>query len=475
MDINHYSNKNKVYLLSRFLIYCSGARLSILKMSLCSDEREKYARIGSIILLVSLSAFVSFSYAAWTVIHNWQCMLCGLWGALFIFNIDRTIVAESPKTINSNKKSLFLFIFIRLLLALIISFVITVPIHLLIFSGPISDYLNTQNQSDALVAEVNLQAQYPEIKVLKQRNISLEDELKMLREERKNAHKEMIKEGTGQKGIGLTGKIGVGLSYELRKREFEDKDHQYNERKKVIESEVSENSKNILSKENELDKKRKYSDKTRSDNNSLPTQLSALHDISKKNHMIDKASWGITLLFVGLDSTPVLLKVLSKRGLYDSILEAKDREAIYNEDEEHKSSLLLMDKKNSNQRKKDKLVLEHDYEIFVQIETISKNILQERIMDISVKSTETEEWGKACNKAMNEYVYSLSKQLSEYSNIFQLSEKEVEKYLRPELLKNAEKYAKPFAEEEMKRRQISKDKDDLIKLFKNKVEEIVVK
>jgi hypothetical protein len=475
MAINHYSGISSIFnFFSEILIYCSGARSSILKMSVCSAEREKYSKIGLIILLVSLSAFVSFSYAAWTVIHDRTSMLFGLWGALFIFSIDRTIVAESVKT-GDTKKKYFLFLFVRLFLAIIISFVITVPIHLLVFSGPINNYLDSQNQLAALTMDATLQAQYPQIQILKERNIKLEDELKNFREERTKAQEQMTKEGTGQKGVGLTGKLGTGLSYDLKKNEFEDKNNQYEAQKKKIESEISDNLKEIAEQEGEFNQKKKNSDKIRADNNSLPTQMSALHDISKDNHTINVASWGITLLFVGLDSAPVFLKILSRRGIYDVISERMDKEIINNEDEELKTALLLINQKAVNQRKKDNLILKNEHEIFLEIETANKDKLLQAIMDIHEQSMNTDEWKNAYDNVISDYVKSMSNQLSNYSRSFQLSEREFDHYVRPELIKTARKYVQPIAEEEMKRRRVSSSKDSLLKQLEKKFRETMKK
>jgi Domain of unknown function (DUF4407) len=462
-------------LISKLLIRASGARSSLLKMPGCSPDRTKYAGIGLIILLVAMSAFFSFSYAAWTIIHNKPlAILFGLWGAFFIFTIDRTIVAESVKTKGGNKEQLW-FLLVRLLLAVAISFVITVPIEILIFQGPIDDYLNNLNQKAALVMESTLKAQYPSIELLKTRNINLEAEVQKAKEARNKAQAEMIKEGTGERGEGRTGKAGKGDFYDLKEQEFEEQDRQFNDRKTTTEAEIANNRKEIARLEAEADLKRKDSDKFRGNNNTLPTRISALHDLSDLNPAYGQMAWAITFLFIALDSTPVFLKVLSKRGLYDAIVERVDYEAIGSEDERRVNALSLMRQKINNQHKKDELILQHDYELFLQAETESKDNLLSKIMEIHERAMNTEEWETAYSKAIAEYVNSISSQLSRYARVFQLSEQEFDSYIRPELLKTAQKYAQPIAEDEMQRRRTHNSKESLFKQLENKFKELTEK
>jgi hypothetical protein len=467
--------REKYSIVDDLLIPCSGARSNILKMPGCSSDRDKYAANGLLILLVATSALCSFGYAAWTVIHDLPLSIFfGLWGALFIFIIDRTIVSASVKSKDGDKKSL-LFLVIRLLLTVAISFVITIPIELRIFQGPIEDRLNSLNQEATLVTESKLKAQYPAIESLKTRNILLETDLQKANKSRSTAHAEMINEGTGEKGLGRTGKAGKGDFYELKKQEFEEQDSQYNDRKRTTESEISDNRKEIAKQEAELDLKRKQSEITRSHNNTLPTQISALHDISEKNSVISDISWKIKLLFIVLDSTPVFIKILSKRSLYDAIVERVDYEAIGSEDERRVNALSLMKQKIENQYKKDELILRHDYELFMQAETASKDNLLSKIMEIHERAMNTEEWETAYGKAIAEYVNSISNQLSRYARVFQLTEREFDRYIRPELLKAAQKYAQPIADEEMQRRRVHNSKESLLKQLENKFKELTEK
>lgn len=462
-------------IISKLLVHASGARYSLLKMPGCSRDRSKYARIGLVILLVTMAAFCSFSYAAWTIVHNEPlAVLFGIWGALLIFTIDRTIVAESIKTKDANNNQLW-FLLVRSLLAVIIAFVITVPIEILIFQGSIDDYLNSLHQKAAVEMGSTLKAQYPSIEPLKARNIKLEAEVQKAKEERNKALAEMIKEGTGVKGEGLTGKAGREYFYNLKQQEFEEQDRQFNERKTANEKEITDNRQEITRQETEIDTKRKDADKVRSNNNTLPTRIAALHDLCDLNPAYGRIAWAITFFFIALDSTPVFLKILSKRGGYDALVERVDYEAICTEDERRVNTFSLMKQKIANQQKKDELLLQHDYELFLQAETASKDHLLSKIMEIPERAMNTEEWETAYSKAIAEYVDSISSQLARYARVFQLTEREFDRYIRPELLSAAQKYAQPIAEEELQRRRAHNTGKSLLQQLENKVKEIFEK
>lgn len=73
--------------------------------------------------------------------------------------------------------------------------------------------------------------------------------------------------------------------------------------------------------------------KERSYTNNLVTQLEAMGNLTASNSTMAWTSWMIMLLFIVIETAPILVKLLSKRGPYDEILERVEYEHYLNEKE----------------------------------------------------------------------------------------------------------------------------------------------
>lgn len=78
--------------------------------------------------------------------------------------------------------------------------------------------------------------------------------------------------------------------------------------------------------------------KNRSYSNNFITQLEAMGDLTESNDTMNWTSWMIMLLFIVVETSPVLVKLLSKRGCYDEKLERVEYE-VYIDEQETISSL----------------------------------------------------------------------------------------------------------------------------------------
>lgn len=122
----------------RFFFACAGAYVRILEVT--PSEHTKYVGIGATIFLTACLAVISGSFAIYTLIENAiVAVMCGLlWGAL-IFNLDRYIVSSIRK---EGKVWYELGLALpRLILAVLISIVITKPIEVELFSNQINSEL----------------------------------------------------------------------------------------------------------------------------------------------------------------------------------------------------------------------------------------------------------------------------------------------------------------------------------------------
>ncbi|RMG21232.1 MAG: DUF4407 domain-containing protein [Bacteroidetes bacterium] len=119
----------------RFFFACAGAYTKILEV--CPSEHSKYIGIGATIFLTACLAVISGTFAIKTLIDNtFVAVMFGLlWGAL-IFNLDRYIVSSIRK--EGKFWNEFGLALPRLILAVLISIVITKPIEIELFNNQIN-------------------------------------------------------------------------------------------------------------------------------------------------------------------------------------------------------------------------------------------------------------------------------------------------------------------------------------------------
>lgn len=135
---------NKKYKYSRiqyFFWLLSGAEISILKD--CPTDYNRQAGIGFTIFMTTLLAFCSGSYAGYYFGESYvTAIIFGTIWASLIFSIDRSMVVtlkKDPTKVNQNFWPAFLS---RAVLAVLIAFIISIPLELLIFKENIDLHMD---------------------------------------------------------------------------------------------------------------------------------------------------------------------------------------------------------------------------------------------------------------------------------------------------------------------------------------------
>jgi hypothetical protein len=122
--------------LQYFFWLISGCEISVLKN--CPTDYNRQAGIGLTIFMTTLMAFASGTYAGWFFAKNIFGSICfGLLWAALIFSIDRSMVITMKKNPTKIKQSLWIPFSSRALMAILIAFIISIPLELLIFSDNI--------------------------------------------------------------------------------------------------------------------------------------------------------------------------------------------------------------------------------------------------------------------------------------------------------------------------------------------------
>lgn len=136
----------KCGLLNEFLWTCAGVNKKVLRQ--CPMDYAKYAGIGGTILFTALMAMLSGGYAMFSVFNDTRiAALFGVFWGLLIFNLDRFIV----NTMYSDGKSTISRMELlsglpRIIMAIFLGIVISMPLELKIFEDEIKVVIAEQVQ-----------------------------------------------------------------------------------------------------------------------------------------------------------------------------------------------------------------------------------------------------------------------------------------------------------------------------------------
>ncbi|MBS1549590.1 MAG: DUF4407 domain-containing protein [Bacteroidetes bacterium] len=317
-------SQNNMNGFQHFLLLCSGANIHFLKKS--PSEWNKFAGIGGIVLFTAVFASLSAGYAIFTVFdHLWTSVGFALLWGLMIFNLDRYIVSSIKKT-GSWWHQLWMTV-PRLILAGFLGIVISKPLELKIFEKEINKQLNTiiERNKKQLQAEMNGR--------ILQQSGPFETEKKQLQQKVADYQKaydsaaiELEKEILGTK-TGLTsGKVGFGSNAkrktelkEQRKQDLENYQKQIAPRLNYLDKEISKVYTNI-----ETERTRNEGVENRF--NGFAARLQALDELGKSSAIMAIASMFIMGLFITLEISPVLIKLISSVGPYDHLLEKTEND-----------------------------------------------------------------------------------------------------------------------------------------------------
>lgn len=310
--------------LQHFLILCSGGNVHLLKKS--PSEWNKFAGIGGIVLFTSIFATLSAGYAIYTVFDNvWTSVGFGILWGLMIFNLDRYIVSSIKKT--GSWWHQLLMTLPRLALATFLGIIIAKPLELKIFEKEVNKQLNTiiQRNKKQLQSEMNariLQQSSPFDTEKKQIAAKALEYQKVYDSAAVELEKEILGTKTGltsgKEGYGPNAKRKAELK-EQRKQDLQNYQKQVASRQDYLDKEISKVYTN-------LESERKNTDVFEDKFNGFAARLQALDELGENSAIIALAASFIMGLFICLEISPVLIKLISSVGPYDYLLEKTENE-----------------------------------------------------------------------------------------------------------------------------------------------------
>jgi hypothetical protein len=310
---------------ARFLWWCGGAVNGALR--LYPTEWAKHEGIGGAVLTTGVFAFFSGFYAVYTTLANGPYGLATsigvgvVWG-LAIFNLDRYIVSSLRKPTGSELRwwprlsRTWLPVLPRVGLAIVIGISLSKPLELRLFQSAIASQAELNRDKQIIEKKTNL-VQGSRLSEIQAESNQLAADLTAAEDRARFLEDEFRKESDGTGGslrYGYSEVARVKQAAAIQARQAATQlSADTAARAKLLQTEADDATSAI---------DRQLEDFRKSLTADFLTKMAALSDLSANSPSIWWISAFVTFLLIGIEITPVLVKVLSPIGPYDLKLDA---------------------------------------------------------------------------------------------------------------------------------------------------------
>ena len=294
--------------MSKFFHFAAGVSKDI--MDACPEsEKIKYAGIGASVYFTTLMAGLSAYFALYLIFEQVlsSVFLSILWAAL-IFNLDRFLVSSFRK--KGRPLAEFLQALPRILMAVFIALVISKPLELKLFQSEIDFKLLEIKREKALLIDEQYELKFRQIERSENK---YQAELNKSFQLKETYYAQYKCECDGTCG---TGKSGRGSECLRKQEKYESYTKEYQEIQNKINQNLILLSREKLKLNIEKDKEKEVL-KTHF-SKGLLARLEALSALS------GYTSIAILLLFIFLETAPILSKLLSPVGPYDHLIQNRE-------------------------------------------------------------------------------------------------------------------------------------------------------
>jgi hypothetical protein len=317
----------------------AGGDRQLLSQPSMEQDKKKYVSIGTTVLFTGLFAVGSGGFAFYTVFKAVELSVgLGLvWGAV-ITNVDRlmllgiaTEVNDEPTANNNTNPNLthiskksntkILKAIPRIVMAAGLGLVLSVPFTLQVFQKEIANEISIENDQKFKDSQaINDKFFSSDLNPLEEKIKTIQSQISELSKDEQKAALKVQDEIDGKSGSGLK---GCSISCGQKQKHQADLNKKLNELKNKEEKVTEELNELKRKKQQELDKKMQV----QKDADSLGRQLGALHKLGEKNDAhgssIKHAEHGLHLLFILIETMPVIMKLMSGEGVYERALKQK--------------------------------------------------------------------------------------------------------------------------------------------------------
>lgn len=336
----------------RFLWWCAGASAEILHD--CPNDKPKYSCIGASVLLTGILAMVAGGYALYSTFRDYSSAQVDLhalllavafgilWG-LIIFNIDRFIVSTFNKSSSPDACKRvgadFLHALPRIAMAIIIAMTISKPIQVKLFENRLAQQIEESKRNKLSGNNSDYQQIY-QIDVLKQDVEQAKLVVTGLQQKRLQEPPEVA---GYRRHLGQLQKQASTLSccddsislvrLATVKRQIRQTNSTINSiiaaHRKQVDSEIRDAQSTLQKSTSLYEQNVSKSDSliaiadrhtSQAYSNNLITQLEAMSEL-KAQPVFWWASLMISLLFLMIELTPILTKLIIPRSSYDDLID----------------------------------------------------------------------------------------------------------------------------------------------------------
>ncbi|RPH33031.1 MAG: DUF4407 domain-containing protein [Bacteroidales bacterium] len=319
---------NKIKPFTAFLCKCAGASLHI--MEKCPTQVTKYSTMGTILLITALMASLSGGYFFFAAFKQaLLAILFGIFWGLVIFSLDRYLVTSMD--FNANRK--YINALPRIFLAICLGIVVAKPLELKLFEHEIeTEMVNIRNQkhnemlsSNTEIAQIDSTTRRFE----NERN-QLDSMISKKRREWKRSEEDYYNEVNGKGSVTTTGRQGYGKEAERKDSIRIQVKEEYEELNKKVKLRINNIDKDWQDLQKKVDRK-SSSIKEEAEGYEGPlAEIEALSSLTSKTTILKFVNIFLTLIFILIETAPVLVKFSQTKGLYEELLEAHEKENIKN-------------------------------------------------------------------------------------------------------------------------------------------------
>ncbi|MBI5913804.1 MAG: DUF4407 domain-containing protein [Bacteroidetes bacterium] len=323
--------------MKKFFLFCSGVDMAMLEKS--PSDINKYMGIGATVFFTGVLAFFSSGYALYTVFDSYfMAIAFGLVWGVMIFNLDRYIVM-SMKSNGKWWRDAFVAL-PRLVMAVLLALVISKPLELKIFEKEIKAELVTMEQEVFKKQEDHLKERFQvQIDEQRQQIAALKNEITDKTAARDTLTRMAVQEADGTGG---SGKKNLGPIYRAKKAEADKAQAELDSLLATALPLIRQKERAVVALDSTV--QAGIASLARTEYDGMAARMEALSRLSAASRAIFYAGIFIMLLFVAIETAPIMVKLISYRSPYDYVLH--EYEHVFEMANLEKTTLLASEVKN---------------------------------------------------------------------------------------------------------------------------------
>ncbi len=300
-----------------FLRWCAGADNRLLDQ--CPGEQLKFSASGMMVIIISCVAIVSFNFF---FNQNFDAspvaaLFGGFGGAAVIYNIDRLVLVFHRKGPGEWLRAIP-----RLLLTVALSFVLMDPLILHSFKREIDVQMRRTSQTVVTEAREVAAARYQKEKdELTVANQTLQTQLDNAKQFSEQKRKELIGEIEGATGSGIPGR---GKTAGEKQTAFDEANAEYKSLKAEVADKTGKNNQRLQDIQQAVENEVKLVAEAQSNATGGLARHQALFAIIFNNPSALLKVIPLFLVCFLFENLPLMLKLSSKPGKYDALVEAEE-------------------------------------------------------------------------------------------------------------------------------------------------------